>query len=156
MAYNRRNDQDGRVVGFKDGMPVYKKGRAKQEGERKGARKPAQGGDRKPRYNDRDRDGEYDRGGYSGKRTYNRKNEPRGGSDAKREDRYERRDGGYRGEQSVRPDRGYRSGRYDRDRAPEFSDQRIQRKSDELRRVAQIVERGFRPDRCRGKDGGRQ
>ena len=139
MAYNRRNDQDGRVVGFKDGMPVYKKVGRNGSQEGKGGRKPQQG-DRKPRYNDRDRDGEYDRGEYSGKRAYNnRKSEPQAGGDARRGERYERtdrREGGYRGDQSVRPDRGYRSGRYDHDRAPEFSDQRLQRKSDELRRVA--------------------
>lgn len=76
MAYNRRNDNDGRVIGFKDGMPVYKRG---------GNKPAAPKRERKPRFNDRDRDGEYDSAGdYSGKRNYNRKDEPR--RDGKRRD----------------------------------------------------------------------
>lgn len=109
MAY-RRNDGDGRVVGFKDGQPVYKKTNRGED------RKPGNGRERRPfgndgerRYNDRDRGGKYDAPGeYSGRRTgstYNRKND-RQDQSFDREGGYRRNDeGGYK-----RNDEGYRRG----------------------------------------------
>ena len=109
MAYNRRNDDTGRVVGFRDGMPVYKK---EDHG------KP---GDRKPRYNDRDRDGRYDRSNeYAGKRTYNRKNEARP-EDAQRrgDDRRPRYNDHDRREDGSRREEGFRR---EDDRRPRYND----------------------------------
>lgn len=124
MAYNRRNDTGGRVVGFKDGMPVYKRTNP--------------GEDRKPRYNDRDRDGKYDRRDeYAGKRTYNRKNEghspaPERGSDAPRREfdrdgRHDRRFDERRDER--KPDRRFEDRKDDR----RFEDRKDDRRFDERR-----------------------
>lgn len=153
MAYNRRNDNEGRVVGFKDGMPVYKRGSS-------GPSRTTKGGDRKPRYNDRDKNGEYDsRGDYSGKRTYNRKNEPqkapyprRGESDRGRtvevnrprdNGRFDRGTEPYRRSESFRTDSAVRPGsRNDRIRAEgrphdtrSFGNEGIDRHAEEMRRI---------------------
>ena len=64
MAY-RRNDENGTVVGFRDGQPVYKKTTRAQSG-----RKPER---------------------TNGERSYNRKNEPRG--ESRRDERPRRKDG---------------------------------------------------------------
>ena len=162
MAY-RRNDNEGRVVGFRDGQPIYKKvnrnGQAPNRGG-KPERSDSRGDNRRrrtegeKRYNDRDRDGRYDSADdYRGSRTYNKKEQPRY---ERAEQRYER--GGYRGREDIapreprergyregydrqRPDRGGYRGEYDRfrsegaGRAPRFEDERIQRHSDEVRRL---------------------
>ena len=119
MAYNRRNDNEGRVIGFKDGMPVYKRGGNKPAAPKK------EHGDRKPRYNDRDRDGKYDGSDdYSGKRPYNnRKSEPReggfrrdegfrrGSAEGRPDKRFgDEREGGFRRDEGFRERPGFREG----------------------------------------------
>ncbi len=119
MAYNRRNDSEGRVIGFKDGMPVYKRGGNKPAAPKK------EHGDRKPRYNDRDRDGKYDGSDdYSGKRPYNnRKSEPReggfrrdegfrrGSAEGRPDKRFDdEREGGFRRDEGFRERPGFREG----------------------------------------------
>lgn len=127
MAYNRRNDNEGRVIGFKDGMPVYKRGGNKPASPQK---------ERKPRYNDRDRDGKYDGSGeYAGKRPYNnRKNEPRteGSRSSSRRSPAEPRSEGYRRDDGYSIERtGYRegtrsdrTGQYSRPERPRFDQER--------------------------------
>ncbi len=161
---NRRNDNEGRVVDFRDGQPVYK--RISRNGQSAGRGKPERGrpeGGR--RYEGRGTD---ERPRRSGEGAYNRK-EQSGGRRGERDERgFERgyrpreefggrepRERSYReGYDRTRPDRGSYRGEYDRfrgeprfdresreprepreQREPRFNDERIQRHSDEVRRV---------------------
>ena len=127
MANNRRNDPEGRVVGFRDGQPIYKRtDRSVQERSR-----PGEG---RPRYNDRDRDGRYDgRGEYSGRRTYNnRKSEPQSEGGERRFGDRRREGGDSRGPRIERREdipRNERRGR------PDFGDERINRHAEEAMRI---------------------
>ena len=133
MAYNRRNDNEGRVVGFRDGQPIYK---------REDRREHGKGGGERPRYNDRDRDGKYDRPGeYSGKRTYNRKSEPQNRGDERREKGGRRFEGGERG--FDRPQRREGAGRFERGRTPDFGDERLNRHAEEALRGKPRPERRY-------------
>ena len=147
----RRNNDNGRVVGFKDGQPVYKKvNRGEQRDRKQGGRSDAgrqengrrRGEDRgERRYNDRDRDGRYDGPEqYSGTRTYNKKGSPRNAEQAprggERREQYGRPYGereGYRGERDYRSERGERDHRSDRG----YRGERDER-----------PERGYRPERA--------
>ena len=148
MAY-RRNDDNGRVVGFRDGQPVYKKINRGERDERR------QGGDRRE---NREHGGREQ--GSSG-RTYNRKED---GFDQRREG-YPgarpngRRNGEYAGDRSYgkkggyaerreepRGDRrsDYRSDYQDHrgerryEGAPRrYADERLQRKTEELERSSE-------------------
>ena len=157
---NRRNDNEGRVVGFRDGQPVYKKVNRGAQSPSRGGKRGNEGGRRdgddfrgsrregSRGFNDRDRDGRYGsddrRGGRSREgayNTYNRKEQP----GCERDDfgGRARRERSYReGYDRTRPDRtGYRR-EYEsfrsegaRSERPRFDDERIQRHSDEVRRV---------------------
>ncbi|MCR5808335.1 MAG: 23S rRNA (guanosine(2251)-2'-O)-methyltransferase RlmB [Clostridiales bacterium] len=159
MAYKRNNnDSEGRVVGFRDGQPIYK--RANRQNDERGGNE--RGG---RRFNDRDRDGKRDGAdAYSGSRTYNRKGQPSGGGSPRREDGFRRDDNGYSRDDGFRRNEGgyrregqsyrryeegeVRRGGYRKDRpaerdgfrpfreesAPDFGDERLNRKSQELYR----------------------
>lgn len=123
MAYNKRNDGEGRVVGFKDGQPVYKKvnrgadNERKQFGRSNGERKPYKpDGERRPYRPDGERrpykpDGErWQNGGSGGERRYN---------DRDRDGRYDGSDD-YTGKRSYNtynrkdePQSGYDKPRYE-------------------------------------------
>lgn len=155
MAYNKRNDGEGRVVGFRDGQPIYKRANRKDGGRDGRSDQEDNRGRGAHRFNDRDRDGRRDdRDAYSGNRPYNRKNKPQSGDSPRDGEGYRRRDeggfrrddGGYRGDEGgFRRDRievrrggrrdpgereGYRSFR--RESAPDFGDERLNRKSREI------------------------
>lgn len=131
MAYNKKGGGEGRVVGFKDGMPVYKK----TNGDRSDRRQTPQRerNDRGERSDRGERNERSDR--FTGERpvrnaTYNRKEGPR-------EERYSRDDGyrpsyreGARGDRSEHYSRPERS-RHSRD----FGDERINRHAEEALRI---------------------
>jgi 23S rRNA (guanosine2251-2'-O)-methyltransferase len=139
MGY-RRNDDQGRVVGFKDGQPVYKK---INRGERDDKRRDGERRDGEKRYGDRERGGK-DRESF--KRPYNRKEgglEQRGEGHSfdrgNRDERsYGRKQGDFRreytGERREAPGSDFRSERRYEGAPRRFSDERIQRKADELER----------------------
>lgn len=153
MAY-RRNDDNGRVIGFKDGQPVYKRINRGESGKsRNGARTGegtrGYGDDRKPRRDDRgprqdpDRrprqDGGYgapgERGGkriYKGREGYedNAYGANRGYTrgDGKRDYREGGRDTYREGGRGP-----YREGKREfREGGPRFADERLQRKVDRM------------------------
>ncbi len=120
MAYNKKGGSEGRVVGFKDGMPVYKK----SNGDRSGRRQAPSG----------ERGDRNDRNERSAGSTYNRKEDSREG-------RYGREDG-YRSSyrEGVRGDRsGMRSEHYSRPERPardrDYGSERINRHADEALRI---------------------
>lgn len=149
----RRNDENGRVVGFKDGQPVYKKtNRGERTGERQD-RPRRNGGGRGYERRDGQREGAGERGE---RRPYNRKEqygepvrEERFGN---REGRYEPRDGyregPARGERSRsyterpqyygdRDERGFERNErrgHERGERPGFGSEKFDRKSEELHR----------------------
>ena len=147
MAYKNK-DENGRVVGFKDGQPVYKKtnrgGRDNErsdrrpEGGRNDGRRDGRGRD------DRGRD-ERSYGGYNNKkdqpsrrgqdRREGTRNEQRGERGRGYSDRNERRnDYRPRFENDSRP-------RFDNGNRPRFEDEGLRRKSEELERVRPPRER---------------
>ena len=142
MAYNRRGGDEGRVVGFKDGMPVYKKSNGeRRSGERRtddrnSSRRSERRSEHRSEHRSEGRNNEGERYGRRGDGdTYNRKEDPREG-------RY-RRDDGYRPSyrEATRGEggRGGRSEHYSRPERPygrpDFGNENLNRHAEEAMRV---------------------
>ena len=137
MAYNRRNDENGRVVGFRDGQPVYKKagrggkddrserrGPHRQDGARpEGGRKFDERGERPfgNTYNKKEQGGQ-ERGERGRREQYGN----RGGARPDQRDGYERSD---------RPYRGRSFGNGGREGAQRFENEKFRTKAEEFEQI---------------------